>query len=88
MDPTTIFVVAIISATVTIVSLVLSIFGSSWLNQRNNERLIESLRGEIKAEFQSVRAEMKTIETKIDAIDARVSRIERQLEQLFKPMLK
>ena len=84
-----------ISATVTIVSLVLSIFGSSWLNQRNNERLIESLRGEIKAEFQSVRAEfqsvraeMKTIETKIDAIDTRVSRIERQLEQLFKPILK
>lgn len=73
---------------IAIASLVLSIFGSSWLNQRSNERLIETLRGEIKAEFQSVRAEMKTLETKIDGLDVRVSRIERQLEQLFKPMLK
>lgn len=95
MDPTTVFIVAIISATVTIVALVLSIFGSSWLNQRNNEKLFESFRNEIKAEFQSVRAEIQTvraeiqtIETKIDALDVRVSRIERQLEQIFKPMLK
>lgn len=73
---------------VAIVSLVLSIFGSSWLNQRNSERLIDSLRNEIKAEFQLIRAEMKTIETKIDALEVRVSRIERQLEQIFKPMLK
>lgn len=81
MDPTTMFVIAIIS-------LVLSIFGSAWLNQRSNERLIESLRNEMRAEFNSIRAEMKTLETKIDALDSRVSRIERQLEQIFKPMLK
>ena len=89
MDPTTVFVVAIISATVTIVALVLSIFGSAWLNQRNNERLFESLKNEIKAEIQTVRAEIQTLDAKIDALDSRVSRIERQLvEQLFKPMLK
>ncbi|CAN5435039.1 hypothetical protein BH18ACI1_BH18ACI1_14930 [soil metagenome] len=81
MDPTTVFVVAIISATVTIVSLVLSIFGSAWLNQRNNERLFESLKNEIKAEIQK-------LDVKIDALDVRVSRIERQLEQLFKPTMK
>jgi len=88
MDPTTVFVVAIISATVTIVALVLSIFGSAWLNQRNNERLFESLKNEIKAEIQTVRAEIQTLNAKIDALDVRISRIERQLEQLFKPMLK
>ncbi|MBA2493919.1 MAG: hypothetical protein H0V31_04400 [Acidobacteria bacterium] len=81
MDPTTVFVVAIISATVTIVSLVLSIFGSAWLNQRNNERLFESLKNEIKAEIQK-------LDVKIDALDVRVSRIERQLEQLFRPTMK
>lgn len=81
MDPTTVFVVAIISATVTIVSLVLSIFGSAWLNQRNNERLFESLKNEIKAEIQK-------LDVKIDALDVRVSRIERQLEQFFKPTMK
>ena len=88
MDPTTVFVVAIISATVTIVSLVLSIFGSAWLNQRNNEKLFESLKNELKAEIQTVRSEIQKLETKVDAIENRVSRIERQLEQLFKPMLK
>ncbi|MCY7376503.1 MAG: hypothetical protein LH472_11100 [Pyrinomonadaceae bacterium] len=81
MDQTAMFVVAA-------ASIVLSIFGSAWLNQRSSERLIESLRGELKAEFLAVRAEMKTLETKIDALDSRVSRIERQLEQLFAPMLK
>lgn len=81
MDPTTVFVVAIISDTVTIVALVLSIFGSSWLNQRNNEKLFESLKNELKAEIQK-------LDAKIDALDVRISRIERQLEQLFKPMLK
>lgn len=99
MDPTTVFVVAIISATVTIVALVLSIFGSSWLNQRNNEKLFESLKNELKAEIQSSKSELKAdvqklegeiqkLNTKVDALDTRVSRIERQLEQLFKPMLK
>lgn len=88
MDPTTVFGVAIISATVTIVALVLSIFGSAWLNQRNNERLFESLKNEIKAEIQTVRAEIQTLDAKINALDVRISRIERQLEQLFKPMLK
>lgn len=95
MDPTTVFVVAIISATVTLVSLVLSIFGSAWLNQRNNGKLFESLKNELKAEIQSVRSEIQIVrseiqrlETKVDALESRISRIERQLEQIFKPILK
>ena len=65
--------IALISVAITILALVLSIFGASWLNQRNTENLIEQLE--------------KRIDQRLDSVDQRLSRIERQLEAIFKPML-
>ena len=83
--------VAIISAATALLALVLAIFGASWLNQRNIERLLD-------ARFDTVISEIKRLEQRIDALDQRLSqlidsleqrvgRIERQLEALFKPAL-
>ena len=65
--------VALISVAITILALVLSIFGASWLNQRNTEKLIEQLE--------------KRIDQPLDSVDQRLGRIERQLEAIFKPIL-
>jgi hypothetical protein len=65
--------VAIISAAIALLSLVLAIFGASWLNQRNMEKLIEQLE--------------KRFDQRFNAIEQRLDRIERQLEAIFKPML-
>ncbi|MCS6806279.1 MAG: hypothetical protein NZ823_14205 [Blastocatellia bacterium] len=72
--------VAIISAVLAVLTLVLAIFGASWLNQRGMERLIDALA----AEF---RAEVKRLDQRLDSIEQRLDRIARQLEAIFKPML-
>jgi hypothetical protein len=65
--------IAILSAAITVMALVLSIFGAAWLNQRNTERLIEQLD--------------KRFDQRFSALESRLDRIERQLETLFKPVL-
>ena len=78
--------VAIISATVAVLTLVLAIFGASWLNQRNTERLLEQLEKRFDARFDTVLAEIKRLNQRIDSVEHRLDRIERQLEALFKPV--
>jgi hypothetical protein len=65
--------VALISGAIAILALVISIFGSSWLNQRATERLVDQLE--------------KRFEQGLAAIEQRLERIERQLEAVFKPIL-
>ncbi len=86
---------------VTVAAFIISIFAANWLNQRSNERLIESLRNEMKADNQAVRAEIqavraeisslrsevKTLENMIVSLQVRMERIERQLDSIFKPVL-
>ena len=61
--------------------LVFSIFGSAWLNLRQIERMIDSLRNEMKADKGELKAEMSSL-------GARVERIERQLDKAFNLTLK
>jgi hypothetical protein len=65
--------VALISAAIAILALVISIFGASWLNQRATERLVEQPE--------------KRFNEGLAAIEQRLDRIERQLEAVFKPIL-
>ncbi|MEW6131101.1 MAG: hypothetical protein AB1757_28985 [Acidobacteriota bacterium] len=65
--------VALISAAIAILALVISIFGASWLNQRATEKLIDQLE--------------KRFDQRLGAIEQRLDRIERQLEAVFKPVL-
>jgi peptidoglycan hydrolase CwlO-like protein len=87
--------IAILSAAIAIIGLVLSIFGASWLNQRNTDRLIERLEKQLDAKFDAIDArfdqvltEIKRVDQRIDALDKRVEKVERQLEAVFKPMVR
>ncbi|MEN3335128.1 MAG: hypothetical protein V7641_4493 [Blastocatellia bacterium] len=79
--------VAIISAATALLALVLAIFGASWLNQHNIERLLEQMEKRFDARFDTVLSEIKRLDQRIDSLDQRVDRIERQLEAVFKPVL-
>ena len=65
--------VALISGAIAILALDISIFGTSWLNQRATESLVDQLE--------------KRFEQGLAAIEQRLQRIERQLEAVFKPIL-
>ena len=77
---------AIISATIAVVTLVLAIFGAPWLNQRNIERLLEQLEKRFDARFDTVLTDIKRLVQRIDSVEHRLDRIERQLEAVFKPV--
>src|SRR5205085_4743699 len=94
--------VAILSAAITVMALVLSIFGAAWLNQRNTEKLIEQLDKRFDQRFADLESRFdlrfSTLESRIDGVErqmeirfgqmeTRFDRIERQLEALFKPIL-
>ena len=82
---------AIITATVALLTLVFAIFGAAWLNGRNIERMIDSLKAEMRAENESLRnefrSEMKRLDQRMDSLEQRLGRVERQLEAIFKPSL-
>jgi tetrahydromethanopterin S-methyltransferase subunit G len=94
--------VAIISATVALVTLVFAIFGASWLNQRNIEKLLDQLERRFDERlvsfehrfdqrFASVEQRLDQVERRLDqrldSVEHRLDRIERQLEVVFKPVL-
>lgn len=91
MDANTTIIIAL-------VTLVLAIFGASWLNQRATERffehnqrstekLLEQSEKKFDAKFDAVLTEIKRIDNRLDSIEKRLDRIERQLEAIFKPVL-
>jgi F0F1-type ATP synthase membrane subunit b/b' len=57
----------------TLITLVAAIFGANWLN-------LQMLKNYIDARFE-------TINVHLTSIEARLDKIERQLEQIFKPVL-
>jgi hypothetical protein len=78
---------------------VFSIFGSAWLNLRQIERIMESLRNELKAGMGELRAEIKALDqivehglarvrTETSSLGPGVERIERQLDKAFNLTLK
>src|SRR2546423_4602496 len=70
---------AIISATVGVVTLVLAIFGASWLNQRYMGQLLEQMAKRFDARFDGLSAEIKRLDQRIDGA-------ERQLNQRIEEM--
>ncbi len=77
--------VAILSAAVAVLTLVLAIFGASWLNQRNIEKLLEQMEKRFDARFDVLLSEIKRLDQRIDSVERRLDRIERQLEAVFQP---
>ena len=76
--------IAILLAAITVFALVLSIFGASWLNQRNTERLLEQLAQRLDQRIDSLE---KRLDQRLDGVDQRLDRMERQLEAIFKPII-
>ncbi len=83
---------------ISLFTLVLAIFGASWLNQRSTERLLEQMEKRFDAKFDSLAAQIKTVENsvgslekridqRLNSIETRLDRVERQLESIFKPVL-
>ena len=62
------------------VVLLASLWGGAWLNQRSLENQTRAMERQMDSFKSEVRAEIKALADKVD-------RIERQLEQIFKPVL-
>jgi len=88
----------IIAVATAFISLLAAIIGGGWVNQRAIERQMEAFRNEIKAELGAFRGEMKgelaevrgesgSIRSELRGVSDRLERIERQLDQIFKPVL-
>ncbi|MGH9801628.1 MAG: hypothetical protein ACRD82_14790, partial [Blastocatellia bacterium] len=82
-----------------LVVLVFAIFASAWLNLHQIMRMMESLKGEMRAERNELKAEIKALEHKIDyglasvktelsSVNSRVERLEPQLDKAFNLTLK
>lgn len=83
---------------ISLVTLVLAIFGASWLNQRANEKLLEQMEKRFEAKFETLTNHLTQMEKRFDSqfgnvnnrleqIEKRLDRVERQLESIFKPVL-
>ena len=68
----------IITAVGAVASMILAVFGSSWLNQQAITRQLELIEKRFDARFEGV-------DQRLDRVDQRLDRIERQLDQIFKP---
>jgi flagellar capping protein FliD len=87
--------IAILSPAVTVFALVLSIFGASWLNQRNTEKLVEQLGKRLDQRIDSMEHRLDQrvesmehrFDQRMESMEQRLGRIERQLEAIFKPTL-
>lgn len=88
--------IALVTSAISLVVLTFSIFAAAWLNQRNNERLNESLRQEMSARFVALEDKMDSrftaLEDKMNArfdivtseirrLDQRIDSVEKQLNQ-------
>jgi predicted PurR-regulated permease PerM len=83
--------IAIISAVIAVATLVLAIFGASWLNQRNIEKLIDQMERRFDARFDALlaefRSEIKRVDQRLDSVEQRLKFIEDLLAKIFKPIL-
>ena len=85
VNPTTLTVIVAGAA------FILSIFAASWLNQQAVTRQIDDLGKRFDAKLEAVRADLSgqigTVRVEVAGLNERVGRIERQLDQIFKPVL-
>lgn len=83
---------------ISLVALVLAIFGAAWLNQRSTEKLLEQMQKRSDAKAETLTSKIDSLEKRLDAkfevlsnkmenIEKRIDRVERQLESIFKPIL-
>lgn len=66
---------------ISLVTLVLAIFGASWLNQRSTERLFEQMEKRFDARFETLISEIKRLDNRIDSLEKRLESFERQIDQ-------
>jgi len=90
MNPTA----TLISIGIGFMTMLLAIFGASWLNQGAIERYIDAKFEAVDARFKAMEAKFEAVDARFAAmdarfiaVDARLDRIERQLEAIFKPVL-
>jgi uncharacterized protein YneF (UPF0154 family) len=80
--------VQLVMACVAFVSLLATILGGAWINQRGLEKQMEAFRSEVKAELSALGHKMDArfdaIDQRFDNLESRVDRIERQFDTLFK----
>ncbi|HMV87647.1 MAG TPA: hypothetical protein PLD20_05630 [Blastocatellia bacterium] len=83
--------VSIVVAAVSVVTLILAIFGASWLLQNNLKQYIDARIDALRAEIETVRVEVGAVRNEMRAEFAsqgnRLERVERQLDAIFKPIL-
>jgi len=76
---------------ISLIALVLAIFGALWLNQRSTERLIEQMEKRFDVKFETLSSKIESLEkwldNRLDNIERRLDRVELQLESIFKPVL-
>ncbi|HWQ36920.1 MAG TPA: hypothetical protein VNQ79_29075 [Blastocatellia bacterium] len=72
--------VAILSAALTVIGLVLAIFSASWLNQRSMEKFIERLDRQMDARFASMDARFEAVLAEIKRLDQRIDGLEQRLD--------
>ena len=85
----------IITAVITLITVVLAIFAANWLNQHTMEKLMEKQTQLLESRVENLRVEMrgefKTVETRLNNIDHRLGQVETRVvkidEALFKPVL-
>ncbi len=72
-------------------TFILTIFSVLYFNQQGMKNYIEAkfegLEGRMNAEFKATKAEIETVRSEVSNLSVRMDRIERQLDQIFKPIL-
>ncbi|MEW6131160.1 MAG: hypothetical protein AB1757_29280 [Acidobacteriota bacterium] len=75
--------IALLTAVLSVITIVFSIFGASWLNQRSTERAIDDLKKGLEQRIGDLE---KRFDERFKSLEQRLDRIERQLEAIFKPV--
>ena len=84
-----------INFVIALIGIILAIFGSAWLNNQQLIKILTSHKDELVNRIDQSEKRMddrlnqfeKRIDDRFNALENRVDRIERQLEQIFKPVL-
>jgi predicted DNA repair protein MutK len=83
--------VVILSAVISVLTIVLAIFGAAWLNQRGVEKQLEQMEKRFDARFDTVTARFDSLEKRFDerfkSLEQRLIKVEDQLAKIFRPIL-
>ena len=84
-----------INFVIALIGIILAIFGSAWLNNQQLVKILTSHKDELSSRIDQLEKRMdnridqleKRMDDRFNSLDNRVDKIERQLEQIFKPVL-